>query len=185
MELLRRSDMNEVVEQWLLAELDSSRFREQLAKLVDGSDLDDPAERLRILNSYRHQDVPAIPGASYVDGLPVSEITWWWASLSGDELAEVRYIDWEYWLEVTNGTRRPSDFLRHLEREPNEAIDAIASAIRAGDHPRPMILVDTGPGTRLVVAEGHFRLTAYVLADVDRVEVILGRSPVIADWPDY
>jgi hypothetical protein len=177
--------MDEVVEQWLLAELDSSRFAEQLGTLVDGVALDDPAERLRVLNAYRHQDVPEIPGAKYVDGLPVSEIAWWWASLSRRDLDEALYIDWDYWLEVTNGSRRPRDFLERLKTEPNEAIEAIASNLRAGNEPRPMIFVDAGPGTRLVVAEGHFRLTAYVLAGVDQVEVLLGRSPLIADWPDY
>ncbi|MBM7791208.1 hypothetical protein [Tenggerimyces flavus] len=177
--------MNEVVEQWLFAELESSRFQAQLEALLDGESLDDPAVQLRVLSMFRHQDVPEVKGATYVDGLPVSEIDWWWATLGREELADVLYIDWEYWLEVTNGTRRPGDFLRHLEQEPNDAIAAIAAGLRAGSKPRPMIFVDAGPGTRLVVAEGHFRLTAYLLAEIDQVDVILGRSPLLEDWPDY
>jgi hypothetical protein len=185
MELLRRSDMDEVVEQWLLAELDSSRFGSRLEALLDGGSLADPAVRLRVLGSFRHQAVPEIPGASYVDGLPVSELDWWWASMGREELAEVLYIDWDYWLEVTNGTRLARDFIRRLDQEPNGDLDAIAARIRAGADLRPMILVDAGPGTRIVVAEGHYRLTAYLMAGVEQVEVILGRSPLVADWPDY
>lgn len=185
MELLRRSEMNEVVEQWLFAELGSSRFQAQLETLLDGDSLDDPAVQLRVLSTFRHQDVEELPGATYVDGLPLSELDWWWARLSREELADVLYIDWAYWLEVTNGTRRPADFLSHLEKEPNEAISAIVAGLRAGAKPRPMIFVDAGPGTRMVVAEGHFRLTAHLLAEVDQVDVILGRSPLLEDWPDY
>ena len=51
-----------------------------------------------------------------------------------------------------------------------------------------MILVDTGPGTRIVVAEGHLRLTASVMvreAAPAQLPVLLGRSHSVADWSDY
>lgn len=188
--------MDDVVEQWLRAELASSRFGGRLEQLMarDGLDettIGDPAYRLRLLAEFRGQVIPDGSGPVYVDGVPISEVRWDWAAVSRAELAEVLYIDWDYWLEVTAGTRRPIDFVRRLRAEPADPLpilEEIAAEYRAGHPLPPMILVDAGPGTRVVALEGHFRLTALILAGPDapdELEVLFGRSPLIADWTDY
>lgn len=196
MRLIERCGPEDVIEAWVRAELDSSRFGAQLAALLErdghtAADLDDPAIRLRLLAEFRGGYVAPDPSDPYVDGLRLARIDWWRAELSRDELPDVRYIDWDYWLEVTDGSRRPMDFVRRLERDADgrpDMFDDVVNAIRAGQRLPTMILVDTGPGTRIVVAEGHLRLTAYLLAGEatpERLPVLLGRSPLVADWSDY
>jgi len=48
-----------------------------------------------------------------------------------------------------------------------------------------MILVTTGPGSDLVVLEGHARLTAFMLAREwlpPELEVLVGSSSTVACW---
>lgn len=133
MRLLERCHHDDVVECWLRAELDSSRFGAQLAALMerDGltrSDLDDSGARLRLLAEFRGGDTAPDPSDPYVDGLPLARIDWWRAEVSREELPRVRYIDWDFWLEVTDGSRRPVDFVRRLAQQ---AVGAPGAALRA------------------------------------------------------
>jgi hypothetical protein len=194
MEFLRPADASDVVEAWILAEVDSSRFGPRLGELMAGhgrdrSALEDPEYRLKLLTEFRPGGGPADSDQIWVDGLPLSSLEWWYATVTREELADVLYIDWDFWLEVTDGSRLPRDYVRRLSSaDVPPALRDIIAAIRDRHPLPPMILVDSGPGTRTVVVEGHLRLTAYVMAGAtapDQVEVLFGRSPLVADWSDY
>lgn len=51
-------------------------------------------------------------------GLPADTV-WQWVALTRQELLGVRYVDWEYWLEVSGGTRRPVDAIPRIGHSPN------------------------------------------------------------------
>jgi hypothetical protein len=42
----------------------------------------------------------------YLAGLPADEVRWEWLTLAAVELLDVRYIRYEYWLELSGGSRR-------------------------------------------------------------------------------
>ena len=108
------------------------------------------------------------------------------------ELAEVRYIEYDYWVELSGGTRLAVDAAARVRAGvapfgvPNDGMLKMAQAVAAGAWFPPLILVTTGlVGHDLVVLEGHVRLTAFMLAR-DRLppelEVLVGYSPAMTHW---
>lgn len=206
MRLLRRVAAEAVVGEWLRAEIASSRFGAGVQAvlerdgydrcLVEDPDLEDPvanAHRLEVLRELRGFDHPLGVDGSYLDKFPVGQVAWWLAEIGRVELRQVHYTGGRggFWVEVSDGTRLPEDHVRLLGadigREPDEP-DWIADRIRRGEQLPLMICADAGPSTRIVVVEGHVRLTAYVLAGdaaPARVRVLLGRSPAVVQWPSY
>ncbi|MGH2369929.1 MAG: hypothetical protein ACRDI2_17245 [Chloroflexota bacterium] len=201
---MRRASLDEVVAEWLRAEIASSRFGSRLEALLarDGRKrdllehpvLDDPeanAYRRRLLGEFRGFGLPTQPEPSYIGGFPVTEIAWWWAVVARDELPSIHFINWDYWVEVTDGTRLPATLVKRLNEAPNRQPglpDTVLATLQTGAAIPPLILVDSGPDTRVVVLEGHVRLLAYVLGGdsvPERLDVILGRSPLVAAWDMY
>ena len=107
---------------FLRAEVDSRRYGSKLLALLarDGRDadvllrpqLDDDdanAYRRRLLDehrSYERRD-------GLFDGFP-RRLDWFRAALAPDEVLDVLYIDWDWWLELSGGTRRPRDAARRI-----------------------------------------------------------------------
>ncbi|HVX42469.1 MAG TPA: hypothetical protein VHC49_01210 [Mycobacteriales bacterium] len=205
MKLLSRVSQDAAVSAWLRAEIDSSRFAASISSslarhgiprsMITDPDLESSLQnacRLNILAGYRGFGRPAIDGAEWLAGRNVGELDWWRVELSRSELAGVRFTDGGFWTEESEGTRLPGVHVRRLladkERPEDDLPNLVHAAVLAGIELPPMIVIDAGPGTRLVVLEGHVRLIAYVMAGSaapDRVIAILGRSPSVATWPEY
>jgi hypothetical protein len=200
MRRLRPGSEAEMVALFLRTELPSARWHDALqlqlqrAGLADDvitdPDLGDDAQnqvRLRILTEHRGYATRT----GHFDGFPV-DVVWDWMAMTPAELADVRYIYYDYWLELSGGTRRPADAAARiragmtpvgLPKQEHEVL-AKAQAVADGAAFPPLILVTTGPSGDLVVLEGHARLTAYMLRP-DRLppelEVLVGSSPGMAD----
>jgi hypothetical protein len=106
----------------------------------------------------------------------------------------VRYIDYDYWVELSGGTRRPTDAAKRIRLGvevfgvPNDGFLEAARAVATGAEWPELIVVSAVPDGGNVVLEGHVRLTAFLLepnAGSDPVEVLRGVSPRIADWWAY
>jgi hypothetical protein len=158
-----------MVATFLRAELGSSRYAGQVlaalaAERLDRSQVEHPdttdpvanAARRRVLAAYR-----AYPDGGVFTGLP-ADTAWQWAALGPEELLHVRYINWDYWIEVSGGTRRPLDAIPRIGDSP--IYREIVAAVAAGRLPPELILIGRPPGTDLVVLEGHLRLTALTMA---------------------
>jgi hypothetical protein len=92
----------------------------------------------------------------------------------------VRYLDWDYWVEVTAGTRRSVDAIPRIGHSPN--CRELAAEVAAGQLPPELILVGRPGGRDLVVLEGHVRLTALVMAVEHlpaELTVLLGTAPTM------
>jgi len=116
------------------------------------------------------------------------EVTWTRAMLTPAELAQVRYMDYSYWIEISGGTRLPADAAKRIKAGlraydiPNDAAVEAGRAAQAGVRFPPLILVGETHGT-LVCLEGHLRLTAYALAGFPAaVECLLGTAPDMSRW---
>jgi hypothetical protein len=164
MRVLRSAGEEEMVLAFLRAELASSRFAGDVAaalarqgadrSLVHRADLSDAEANLK-----RHQALEDYrgprrgPRAGIFGGLP-DDVAWSWVALTREELLDVRYIDWEYWLEVTGGTRRPADAIRRMRGRwdvPGDEVHEIAQAVGRWELPHEIIVVGCPPGQGLVV----------------------------------
>ena len=123
-----------------------------------------------------------------------TQLDWHLASLTPTELAEVLYINYDYWLELSNGSRQPSDAAANIRLgktvldQSNSQFLKAAHAIDSGVALTKLILVATNDRAPLVVLEGHLRLTAYFLANKKLSgpqEVIIGLSPELINWDLY
>ena len=201
MQLLRPITEHEVISVFLRGELDSDRFGEKLrASLTrDGRDeavlrrpdLDDAGEngyRLRLLDEHR--------AYGRREGLFLdfpSQVDWFRAALGPDEVLDILYIDWDWWLTLSGGSRRPRDAARRIHLGEVAGVDAaehepLAAALRTSAPPPELIAVTTPGRETLVLVEGHFRLTAYALFPAylpAALEILLGSSDGMRQWCQF
>jgi hypothetical protein len=112
-------------------------------------------------------------------------------AITPEELAEVRYIEYDYWVELSGGSRLAVDAAPRIRAGAapfgvsNDWALGLAQAVPNGARFPPLILVTDAPGGDVVVLEGHARLTAFMLCP-DRLppdpEVLVGSSPGMARW---
>lgn len=168
MELLARTDESEVAAAYVRAELGSPRFRED------------------VLAGRRGWRVGGL-----FDGFP-ADLEWHRVALAADEVLAIRYINWDWWLDLSSGSRSPREAARRIRTGLVEGVDAeshrpIAARLRSDDPPPELIAV-AEPGGPLVLVEGHSRLTAYALHPEylpARLEILLGLSEHVRDWSEY
>jgi len=182
---------------FLAGELDSPRFGPQIRALLarDGRDpsiVDRPsltdestnAYRARLLDGYRAW----LRREGLFFGFP-ENVDWSRVALTADELLDILYIDWDWWLTISGGTRRPREAARLIRAgevpgASAEGHEPIAARIRDGDAHK-LIVVTAPDHSRLVAVEGHVRLTAYALYPEylpASMEVLLGVSDEITGW---
>lgn len=111
------------------------------------------------------------------------DVEWERAALTADEVLEILYINWDWWVRVSNGTRLATVAAEVQGRDDGDRAIAAAAATN------PELIVVTDPAhSRLVLLEGHVRLTAYAAFPEylpDELELYLGTSPSIADWSEF
>lgn len=190
------SSEDEMIACFLLGELTSPRFgagirralaeARQSAHLLTDADLADP-----VANRARRDLLAATRG--YGENRDVFEdfpaqVHWARAVLTPDELARVRYIEYSYWNELSDGSRLPGDAAKRIRAGvrvfgvSNERFIKAARAVRRGERFSPLILAGPRPET-LVCLEGHLRLTAYALAGFPRgVECLVGSAEAMQRW---
>jgi hypothetical protein len=196
MRLLRAATEQEVVAVFLQAELDSGRYGEVLRTLLDrdGRDVgvltrpdltDAAANRYRsgLLDEYRGFE----RRIGLFGGFPV-HVDWHRAALSPQEVLDILYIDWDWWLEISDGTRRPRDAAEKIKRGdvPGSTVEEHRMLF---DVPQPELIVVTTPDhATLVVLEGHYRLTAYAMFPEllpDELELYLGAAEDMGAWGNF
>ena len=184
---------------FLRTELPSGRWKDDLRALLERAGLpdrvitapdlgDDPENqaRLRLLTEHRGYGTRT----EIFDGFP-DEVRWQWMAITPAKLAEVRYIQYDYWDELSGGSRLAVDAAARIRAGvtpfgvPNNGKLEMAQAVASGAQFPPLILVTTDFGGYLVVLEGHVRLTAFMLARDQlppELEVLVGSSPAMTRW---
>jgi hypothetical protein len=193
---------DDMVAAFVRAELHSERFgpavraalrRQRIPRRVveqpDTADAGQNAQRLAVLRDYRRYGLDR----SLFDGFPYGDIEWSRVALRPDEVLAIRYIAYDYWEDLSGGTRLPIDAARRIragEVDPEHAGNflRIADALDRGATFHEMIAVTAGGDAPLVALEGHLRLTVYALRPEripDPLTVILGTSPNMPRWGCY
>jgi hypothetical protein len=194
--IVRPASEAEVVATFLRGELESPRWGEGLRALLaedglDASVLDDPAAdsyRAGLLDRHRGW----LRRRGLFDGLP-ERIEWARAALSPAEVLAIRFIRWDWWLEISGGSRSPVEAAARIRRGEIPGVTAkkhepVAARLRSP--PPPAELIAVGPPSRepLVLLEGHVRLTAYALYPEclpAELELYVGTAPDIDRWSEF
>lgn len=197
MRVIGESSEAEMVAVFLCGELLSNRFGETVRgalalagvgeEVVLSPNLDDEGE-----NALRRAALGTARGFGRREGLfggfP-DDVRWERAALTPDEVLAIRYIDYDYWVELSGGSRLPTDAARRIRAGvtvfgvPNEGFFAMADSFESSPPPHLIAVGGIGPG--LVLLEGHVRLTAFALRPEllpEELELLVGHSPRIGEW---
>jgi hypothetical protein len=199
MRRMRPSSEAEMVALFLRTELPAARHRDDLRALLErgglpervitAPDLGDDAQnqaRLRLLTWHRGYGTRT----ELFDGFP-DDVRWQWMAITPAKLARVRFIDYDYWVELSGPSRLAADAAPRIRAGvapfgvPSDWALGMAQEVARGARFPPLILVTTAPGGDLVVLEGHARLTAFMLARdklPPELEVLVGSSPTMTRW---
>ena len=199
MQIERNATEDDMVALFLRCELTSDRWADAIRKAAvelslrvdiistpDTSNDDANRQRAGLLGQFRgyRQDRDLFTDCP-------GDVTWHWAIIEDTDLQRLKYVDYDYWNELTGGTRRPLDAAcTVLEGEEvfgvsNQRFLRGAECVLAGKVFEPIILVATDPTHDLVILEGHCRATAYALArnaGVRGIPAMLGISAGFASW---
>lgn len=196
MKLLRAISEDEMVAVFLTAELGSGRYGEKLHALLlrderdplvlrepDLRDADENAYRRKLLEEHRAYE----RREGLFGGFP-RHVDWFRAGLSREEVLDILFINWDWWLTVTGGSRRPRDAARRIRAGQVAGVTAEEHELLVQTVQPELIAVTTPAHSPLVLLEGHVRLTAYALFP-DRVpeelEIILGVSNEMTSWSEF
>jgi hypothetical protein len=177
---------------FLQTEIASTRFAqdilailardEQSRTIIDRPNLTDPGEkayRRRVLGDWRGYG----RDADVFYHFP-SDVRWYRAVITKDELARIHYIYDDYWTELSGGSRLAADAAARI-RQGIEAFGVgnggfwwMAEALCGGATFPELILVGKDEQAQLVVLEGHVRLTAYCL----RPDCVPATLPVLVGY---
>ena len=98
-------------------------------------------------------------------------LTWYKAELSLSEIGDLRYVDYSYWNELTDGSHLVKAGVNNIRKDrivydvPNDRFLALADEIRNGQYDfEPIILWGQNIDSPLEILEGHLRATAFLLA---------------------
>jgi hypothetical protein len=195
MRLLKSASEDEVIAAFLRAEIDSDRYGRKLRGLLardrrkpgvlQHPDLADDYEnryRRRLLDEHRAYE----RREEMFGGFP-REVDWFRAALERQEVLDILYINWDWWLTISGGSRSPRDAARRIRAGMIADVTAAEHAPAAGASERPpeLIAVTTPARAPLVLVEGHVRLTAYALFPEHlppTTEILLGVSEKMTRW---
>ncbi len=192
---------DEMILEFLQAEIESSRFQKVLSEelktqesdhsLIITPDLTDPKQnslRKSIFKKYRDYENEN----GLFEGFP-KDVEWFVEDLSKETLfTNVFYIDYSYWNEITNGTRLPIDAVERINNDikvfdvPYDNFIAASSDFKQGKKFKRLILVSDG--SKYVIVEGHLRMTVYAMnPDLvpESLQVIVGYSKSIHGWTSF
>jgi hypothetical protein len=202
MQRVRPSSEDEMIATFLRAELESRRWARTIAdalrrcgvrrRVVTSPMLEEAEE-----NALRRRILDETRGYGRREGLFAGfpeNVRWDRVVLTREELAAVRYIDYDYWVELSGGSRLPRDAAERIRAGvrvfgvPNDGFLEAAAALAAGARWPELIIVSAVAEGADVVLEGHVRLTACALASDAvpvKAELLRGVSAHIDGWWAY
>ena len=199
MQVLNTITEAQFIASFLKGEITSVRFGDRIKKqlkkdnkseniitLPDTSNETDNMYRKELLGTTRGYGI----NRALFENFPTN-IEWKRVSLDKNDLMKVKYIDYDYWVELTNGSRCPKDASVTIKNnveifgESNQRFLDAVEYLKKGGHFPEMIFVCRNLADDLVVLEGHLRITAYFLAPElipNRLECLIGVSKDFDKW---
>lgn len=192
---------DEVVSIFLKGELKSKRFSHDIVNaikklngdenLIINPDLTKSEEnilRKEILEETRKY----ISREGLFEGFP-NDVNWYRVEFPLDFLInDVKYINYDYWIELTNGSRLPKDAIEKIKNDEKVFNVSYDNFIQASEYFKKNKSFDeiiiVSDSKSFVVLEGHLRLTVFALnKDIlpERLSLIIGFSEKMKDWSNF
>lgn len=200
LELIEISEA-EFIKVFLQAEIKSKRFSDPILKaikelntnteIITSPNINDTNEnslRKEILEYTRK----FVSRRGLFEGFPNS-VQWYRAEVNPEFLLnEIKYIDYDYWIELTDGSRLPKDAVRKIVNNEkvfnvpyDNFIEASEEFQKNGVFEEIIIVSDR---EQFVVLEGHLRLTVYALNEnilPKKITLIIGISNDMKKWSNF
>lgn len=188
--IIRQSSENEMISEFLKAEFTSERFSEQVKCALEKLDLKESivfsadlknetenADRKKLLGEFRGYGEER----ELFENFP-TDFEWSLCSFSSADLKKIRYIDYDYWNDLSAGTHMPLSAAETIRNGvliyglSNDNFLHAAEYIKSGGI-FPKLFFLTSDYENFVIVEGHLRMTSYALVPecFNNVEVIVGK----------
>ena len=175
MKIIRESNENEMLLEYLKCEVNSNRFSEKLEKtlaelnlsqnIILNANLDDESEnqqRKLIMEKFREY-----PTGDIFKNFP-KHIKWQYVQFEEGDFDKIFFLNWPCWNKRTKNSGKPVDaaqnILKGIEFEdiPNEKFLSGLKYLENGNKFKPIIAI-TCNSEKNVLIEGHSRVTVYAL----------------------
>lgn len=191
---------DEMILEWLKGELHSVRFSDRLRErmhdlkltesIISKANLQNPHENAlrKELMEFRgyNSKTELFEGFPDIHDWQIIQMP------KSDALNKVHYINYSYWNELTGNSRLPMRAAKIINEGleifgvSNAGFLNIANKIKQGFDFPPIIIV--GDDHKMIVLEGHARLTGFALAEMHlppTIPVIYGYHLQLSDWESY
>lgn len=199
MQILEQITEDEFIAEFLKAEINSKRFGKSIIEGLKSYSKEiilNPNLKKREENKFRKILLGKVRGWNnkFIFEKFPKDIKWFKVMINKNELSKVKYIKHDYWDKISNNTRSPIEATKNINKgievfgEKNKLYFDILSEIKKEKALPRMILVAKNKESKIVVLEGHARLTAYFLETEntpEKIEVIIGYSDKIENWGLY
>lgn len=172
MKVVKDSWSSEAVLEWLKAELNSSRFCTDLRAAINKAGCSEEIIVAADLNNTRENETRWHILRDYRKWLDrnFDDYDWQLVELNREEVGSLQYIDYSYWNELSDGTRKVERAATNVAGGkivfdvPNDRFFSVAKVVEAGTPLPPIIVVSDHNGNSSEILEGHLRATGYLLA---------------------
>lgn len=184
---------------FLKSEIDSSRFGEEISKglakldkttdLILNADLSDENQNLlrkQVFDNYREYSTRQ----GLFEGFP-ADVNWKSECWEMDKLLESLYIDYDYWNELSNDTRKPVVAAQNILAGKevfgvsNQPFLNFANHTQEVSFENIILVKENQDSAKTVILEGHSRVTIYALNPKIRpkqIQVLVGYIENMSQW---
>jgi len=172
--VIRTSNENEVILEFLKGELDSRRFNEKLQNVLNklnlNSDIiakgDISIDNQNLLRKKIMKLFRGYPNEELFERFP-QNIEWKFVKFEQEDIDKIYYINYDYWNELSNNTSKPCEAAKNI-RSGIEIYEVSNQPFINGEkllefcdfHP---IVILTCNEEKYLIIEGHSRMTIYGL----------------------
>jgi len=116
--------------------------------------------------------------------------------LDKNDMQKIKYIKYDYWKELSNGTRLAKDTVNNIKNNieifevKNDNFIKLSEYIKNGNIFDPLIIIASNENKeKMIVLEGHARLTATCLSIeyINEIKVLIGfaKEEELNKWNEY
>ena len=196
MRILNTSSQDEMIAIFLKGELGFNRVTDNRARVMDLEAIDpkiitEPNINSKQENQQRSelfQRFRGWPDTKLFSYFPTN-LQWSWVEFGLDELLDAKFINYSYWVELSDGTRRVKDASRNVLADKivfnvsNDHFFQVAKAVKLKAPITPLIFVAESSQGQKYILEGHVRSVGYALAKSSSpIVLLLGIGEGIEKW---
>lgn len=181
---------NEMIAEFLLAEISSSSFGGDLLDFLAQTSYDEDLIRKPNLNDHDENDARKLvlgyrgyPDLYLFSGLPDCN-NWYTAQFSNKDFGQIKTINYGDWISDTNGTRDFNVLAKKIRNNEiaNPKIIKICADYDSGKKlPIPILIKDLS-NDNIIVMEGNSRMAALAMLKMDKFEAIIGEMNNLNGW---